>query len=383
MPNASQPICFGGQRTGGNGGTPSEGVAMSRAARLSWAIKVNVQALRGVNRMRTVVGKRGFTLVELLVVIAIIGVLVSLLLPAVQAAREAARRSHCSNNLKQIGLALQNYESSKKRLPLQRTHLCVAKKVNSKGPGNEEHRSWIFSLLPYLEQRALYDLMDMSRSGLDGTVNANGVTNRSLLQRNLSVVTCPSDPTALTLKISADEASTDMYDRWTNEGIELAPTSYAASTGDHNPGFGKSDYPDWGQVSFSPCDPVRAITADQVRGVISRSGWSARFNDITDGMSNTFAAGECISSMCRWEDWGFQNWALTGWPMNHFNLELEQRPYEWGYFAEHCISFRSRHVGGAYFLFCDASVQFLSETIDFPLYQALSTRNAEEVTGQH
>lgn len=337
------------------------------------------EVARTSTQLPTSCERSGFTLVELLVVIAIIGVLVALLLPAVQAAREAARRSHCTNNLKQIGLALQNFEVSNGRLPIQRTMVCSIKAVNSKGPGNEEHRSWIFLLLPHLEQQAMFEQMDMSKSGLDGTLNANGVTNRSLLQNNLSVVMCPSDPTAATLKISADEASTDMYDRWYPEGILLAPTNYAASTGDHNPGFGDPSSKSWGQQTWMPCDPKTAIAGADVRGVISRSGWSASFKEIPDGLSNTFFAGECISSLCRWQDWGFQNWAVTGWPINHFNLELEQTPYDWHYFAEHCITFRSRHPDGAYFTFGDASVRFLTETIDFPLYKALSSRGGDEI----
>src|SRR5690606_35950373 len=129
---------------------------------------------------------------------------------------------------------------------------------------------------------------------------------------------------------------------------------------------------------FNPCDPVRAISGSQVRGVISRSGWSARFREISDGLSNTFAAGECIGSLCPWQDWGFQNFAVTGWPINHFTKELEQTPYEWHFFAENCITFRSKHPGGAQFVFCDGSVHFLAETIDFPLYKALSSRAGSE-----
>jgi len=316
------------------------------------------------------------------VVIAIIGILIALLLPAVQAAREAARRMQCSNNLKQLCLALHNYHTAHNVLPLMRSWTCNSKDtINSKGPRNENHRSWIFALLPYLEQKPLYDAMDMGRSGLDNRVNAHsGVSNLSLLQTDLALVLCPSDPGSREHQISADEASTDHNDRWTSEGIQLAQTNYCVNTGDHHLGSGGSSghAPGWGQCQTSSA-PGCTIPGSQVRGVISRSGWSATFADVRDGLSNTFFAGECMSQFCRWQDWGFPNWALTGWPINHLNRELAQRPYQWSWSAANCITFRSQHPGGAQFALGDGSVRFISETIDFPTYQALSSRAGGEV----
>jgi len=321
----------------------------------------------------------GFTLIELLVVITIIAVLVAMLLPAVQSAREAARRVHCRSNLRQLGLAARAYHGAHERFPLQRTWTCTTGGINTKTPGNENHRSWIFAMLPQLEQQQLFDKMDMDRSGLDNRLNADGGTsNLSLLQQNLPIVMCPSDPTVRTPAISADEASTDMHNHWTSTGYKLAQTSYCASTGDHPSTSGFGHMPRWGQDGWI-CDADNAILPGRVRGVISRSGYSASLAEIHDGASNTFLAGECISSRCRWQDWGFQNFACTTWPINHLNRVLEERPYEWHWTAEHCITFRSVHAGGAHFVMCDGSVHFLSEYIDFPTYQALSSRAGGEV----
>ncbi len=180
----------------------------------------------------------GFTLIELLVVIAIIAVLIALLLPAVQQAREAARRSQCKNNLMQVGLALQNYEMAHERLPPG----CV----NATGPIKSEsagyHVGWIVQLLPYLDQRNVYGKIDFS-------VGVYDPKNAAPTAVPLPVLLCPSDP---------------------NGGATTGQTNFA---GVHH-------------------DSEAPINTDN-NGVLFLNS-SIRFEQIEDGMSNTIFAGEKI-----------------------------------------------------------------------------------------
>jgi prepilin-type N-terminal cleavage/methylation domain-containing protein len=143
----------------------------------------------------------GFTLVELLVVIAIIGILVALLLPAIQAAREAARRTQCTNKMKQLGLAILNYESARKTLPLAYTPSYTG--TQTSGPcgssgsyknaanGLKDHFILTF-ILPYMEQQAVFDRIDLNRNWDDNTTNSKGTINRDVVQVDIPDFLCPS-----------------------------------------------------------------------------------------------------------------------------------------------------------------------------------------------
>ena len=143
---------------------------------------------------------RGFTLVELLVVIAIIGILVALLLPAIQAAREAARRTQCTNKMKQLGLAALNYESARKSLPFantpnntlnQKTGACAGTTLTVTSTGAVHHSFFTF-ILPYMEEGAVYDQIDLTKNWFDTTNNSHGTTNLLATSRDLDELLCPS-----------------------------------------------------------------------------------------------------------------------------------------------------------------------------------------------
>jgi len=288
-------------------------------------------------------------------VIAIIGVLVALLLPAVQAAREAARRTQCSNKIKQLGIAMHNYHDTFGRLPIQNTHGATPMR-----------RSWVIPILPFIEQQTLYDKVDQSKSQLDTTV-VNGYSNESIIKQNLPAMLCPSDPSSSTPKNRADQAAS----------IPLGLTNYAACVGDHRNSsgtgwdFGGGTYYDYGNGADS---------AAKTRGVISRYGYSANLAEITDGTSNTILLGEVVPVWCNWQDWGFQNFATTAYPINHRNPDFQKGTLGPGD-AANSITFRSRHPAGALFLLGDASNRLISNSVDFATYRALASRNGAEVLG--
>ncbi len=317
--------------------------------------------------------RAAFTLVELLVVIAIIGILIALLLPAVQAAREAARRTQCGNNLKQIGLAAHNYHQATGQLPFGNTLGISPYNGERHGPGGRNHRNWILSMLPQLEQQNRFDQINHNRRQLDTTTNASGVSNREVIQQNLPLALCPSDSAAQTpLARTGGDAT----------GVVLALTSYAANVGDHH-----NSLPDANQDTsrghfhcFGNCDIdcQKAGTGRFTRGVISRYAWSAQFALIRDGLSNTYLAGEIIPSFCAWQSWGHQSWSTTAFPINYRNGDFETGVLKPSDHRE-SITFRSRHPGGAMFVMCDGSVRFLSEGIAMETYRGMASRAGNEI----
>ena len=336
----------------------------------------------------------GFTLVELLVVIAIIGVLVALLLPAVQAAREAARRMSCSNNVKNLGLAVQNYASSHKTFPLSTPYrgtsanscegnLVVnydSQTVEYVGPNacaaldqtGRTGKGWITELLPYLEQQPLYDRFKAA-GAFDGHfelargMRRNNPEVRAGMATILPVLTCPSDP-------SAGQTSTD---QWWWDNIPVALTSYKGVLGDSAVLESTTRWnSDWG--STPDCHDKTGCN-----GILWRTNYFDRpsLKMVTDGTSNTLIIGETVAELDYHAAAYFSDgdWASCNVQLN-FSPDAEAlADSEWVKdFWYDVRGFRSRHPGGVTFAMVDASVQFINEGIDHGVYRALSTKQGAE-----
>ncbi|HIM30807.1 MAG TPA: DUF1559 domain-containing protein [Planctomycetes bacterium] len=303
--------------------------------------------------------RSGFTLVELLVVIAIIGVLVALLLPAVQAAREAARKTSCRNNLKQIALALHNYHDSVGSFPFG---------WDQRGAG------WSTMVLPFVEESALYDSLIFQESG-PGNWNFNGSPNEKACATMLEVSRCPSINNSL---------------HRTNQGIPgRVPASYRANAG-----------------SEASCDDTSRITIPGTKGLenlrqdgIFYACSKIKFRDILDGSSTTLMIGEsetlvgfvkdgqamdfwwigspqadpcrCDGGTGGTEFTEFVATTIVGINFRKFNPAASGRLME--------MAFGSYHPGGAQFAFCDGSARYIGQGVDKVIYRGLGSRDGEEV----
>jgi prepilin-type N-terminal cleavage/methylation domain-containing protein len=292
--------------------------------------------------------RAGFTLVELLVVIAIIGVLVALLLPAVQAAREAARRMACSNNLKQIGLALHNYEL---------VHGVLPPGGIWKSDGDKKGSIHV-RLLPFLEQSALHDAFDFKQPVVDGAKFPG--TTQLIGGTVLSVLMCSSDPGP-------------------REYFGLARHNYAASRGPtavyDNPACSCTN--PWQANAQAPLDDPSNFA-----GPFTRVGTAVSLAEVRDGLSNTIFFGEvrpACSDHAR-NGWAASNngsgYCTTIIPLNYDTCSSDnpdpcKRFCNWNTEA----GFRSAHPGGAQFLLGDGSVRFLDQSIDYETYQAAGGKN--------
>ena len=305
--------------------------------------------------------RRGFTLVELLVVIAIIGILIALLLPAVQSAREAARRMQCSNNLKQIGLALHNYHAAHGCLPYGSGGCCGRTTQQARGG------IWCTLILPHLEQQALYDAIDFQLHHQE--------LPESIVKTPIPVYACPSDAAG------ADVILAGRYDR-DNPPVAMG-LWYSASMGPTHPDSclfcpDTTPSPDnWCCQGWNfGTGAGGGYSAGSSVGMFGRHHRIVRFEDVRDGLSNTLMVGETLPRQCSFLSAFAVNFNVspTAIPLNTL-LSNEENPRSDWY---RVCGFKSRHIGGAGFAMADGSIQFISQTIDFRLYNELGTRAGGE-----
>jgi len=302
----------------------------------------------------------GFTLVELLVVIAIIGILIGLLLPAVQAVRAAARRMQCSNNLKQIGLATLNYENQFQCYPISISHYNEA---GVEGNG----MSWMLGILPNIEQAAVLNSLNLSGNAFPTGKGIFNPENHEIIKRPIETYRCPSDSAKNRVKTNVWQA--------VPSNLPLAVTSYSGVLGPHNLGnasiFGGE--PD--------CHNYTAYGRKECLGTFWRHSHLSPVTiaSIRDGTSNTIIIGEVLPDYDDFKQWALGNgtWASTHAPINYQAPE-PVNGWDW----PNQMGFRSRHPGGAQFAFGDGHVSFLSEAIATDVYRGLSTRAGGEIVNQ-
>jgi len=322
--------------------------------------------------------RSGFTLIELLVVIAIIAVLIALLLPAVQSAREAARRSQCINNLKQIGLGMHNYESINGSLPPGQKSCCWG--------------TWLVFILPQVEQQALYNAWNFggdlvylqSGSQYDAPLRYNGVANTTVTATRVNAYMCPSDGNATTLP-GIDKVTSQNYVVNYGNLPKSQPASFA---------FGGVTYPFGGAPFTDMSDPGQGMGGQRVVG----------FSSVSDGLSNTLLASELVVGTGKgglysapYDLRGFSWWgsgaSFTAWiAPNSTQPDVTESkdycvyPYQMNPPCTEPTSTlplfngaRSRHSGGVNVTMGDGSVRFIKNSISLNIWRALSTTKGGEV----
>lgn len=340
---------------------------------------------------------RGFTLVELLVVIAIIGILIALLLPAVQSAREAARRLRCTNNLAQMAKAMNNYESGHGHYPAGEVHVYP----KTGNPTINDHYQWTLhigmwmnAIFPYMEHQAAYDqlVFEQQAYGQYATSGGSELTPAQARQtdpnlyisrdEHFSFLLCPSDPYT---------GETNPWGAW---GWRARIVHYYAVPGDHEYEFNtaKIDKHEDGTYTVAANDLQHANANNGVFFNDSRT----RMADITDGASQTAMIAESWGrnraepeddkpeydsppNPRQWEYRGMNlhTYAYFCWPPNSWrNFDTSSPGIKT---IMHPWRVNSFHAGGAHVAFCDGSVHFVSDFVDMNVFKASATIAGGEV----
>jgi prepilin-type N-terminal cleavage/methylation domain-containing protein len=289
--------------------------------------------------------RRGFTLIELLVVIAIIAVLIALLLPAVQQAREAARRTQCRNHLKQLGLALHDYHDTALTLPPG----WIGVTGGQPDVAGINGWSWAARLLPQLDQAPLYNTLNFS-APVGAAANAGPRTTV------LTVFRCPSDvgPEKWTIPVAGG----------TTPLAEIAAASYSGV-------FGKDEIDD--------CEELPPGTNCNSNGVFFLNS-HIRFADVTDGLSTTLLIGERVTRAS--SGWLYTWTGVVSGGENPIVRVLGDTDVTPNRDLIHIDEFASYHTGGAQFVLGDGAVRFISTSIDLDVYRNLASRASGDVVGE-
>jgi prepilin-type N-terminal cleavage/methylation domain-containing protein/prepilin-type processing-associated H-X9-DG protein len=344
----------------------------------------------------------GFTLIELLVVIAIIAVLIALLLPAVQAAREAARRAQCVNNLKQIGLAVHNYQDAQGSFPPGRKGCCYG--------------TWVVAIMPYLEQSALFNSWNSygnaAITAADVPLRYYGPINSTVVSARINTMLCPSDVVDTTLYGSSGSV------QWAIPSMNYA-ANFGNTTETHDATWPATTSPiavpasAYGGAPFSVMDAAGPYSTKPIYDSASGDYFKASdpgvvgLSAIIDGTSNTLMVAEVVvghgknypagktNEDLRGEIyWGYGAMFVTFNTPNSKNPDVMQNatyciyPYQ---LNPPCIpastagvgmmkASRSRHPGGVNAVMCDGSVKFFKDSINVVTWRALGSAKGGEIT---
>jgi len=300
-----------------------------------------------------------------LVVIAIIAILIALLLPAVQAARESARRMQCANHLKQLSLGLHNYESQNKKLPQATAY------------GFRHGSTWVAAILPFIEETSIYDLFDFKKPMFDP---ANDIAVKALIP----TLVCPSDGQS-SEPILKKRGQSPAFPGGIWNPSESHGLWYPVCIGPTHPDacpFCPDSTPSGTNWCCQGCNFGTygsycggSIKDGSFTGMFGRHPTNVRFTDVSDGLSNTIMMGETLPYHYIWNGAYCPNYPVvsTSIPLNTFESDNGEWSNWW-----RASSYKSMHPGGAQLALGDGSVHFVSETIDHRLYAGLSTRAGGE-----